>query len=103
MPVMGVLVAKREGREIAPNRLRDLALKLGDRVKRGAVLGRDEPSAKKTAYPLMGAPELGDERRESPPLVDDVLSPGAAEQPEGDTAADEAPERRSPQAARPRR
>ena len=103
MPVIGVIVAKREGREIAPDRLRELALKLGDRVERGEVLARDEPSAQETAYSLLGALELGDERREPPLLVHDVLSPGAAPQPEGDAAADEASEARSPQVARPRR
>jgi hypothetical protein len=73
MPVIGIIVPKWEGLEIAP------------------------------AYSLLGALELGDERREPPPLVHDVLSLGAAEQPEGDAAAGEASEARSPHAARPRR
>jgi hypothetical protein len=102
MPAMGVLVARREGREIASDRLRELAPKLRYQVKRGVVLARNEPSAQETAFSLLGALELGEERRESPPLVHDMLSPGAAELPEGDTAADEASEARSPPAAGPR-
>jgi hypothetical protein len=103
MPVRGAIVAKREGREIVRDRLRELALKLGNWVERGEVLARDESSAQETAYSLLGALELGDERREAPPLVHDVLFLGAAEQPEGDAAAGEASEARSPHAARPRR